>query len=112
MVVNKWQDRWQSSSQAGTSRAVFSAFCDALRSQEDPKTGGAPQVVGLYRKGTGRCFGVVSENNKFILGLLIDHNPDDSLVEWRNTLFERCGSDGKRIKTAQVHHAPKGLGDH
>lgn len=44
-AVGKWQDRWDGSGQGGTSRAIFSALCDALADGQDAKSGGAPQLV-------------------------------------------------------------------
>jgi hypothetical protein len=35
--------RWKASDVGGTSRSVFSAFCDALGSKTDPLSGGAPR---------------------------------------------------------------------
>jgi len=51
IAVNKWYDKWKRSDIKGTSRSVFSAFCDALMSGDDPQSGGAPQLVGIYRTG-------------------------------------------------------------
>lgn len=39
--INRWDQRWTSSSQGNTSRAVFAAFCDALSKDADP-----PRVFG------------------------------------------------------------------
>jgi hypothetical protein len=46
----KHLDRWEKSDVGGTSRAVFSSFADFLKSGDDPKTGGPPQLTGLFRK--------------------------------------------------------------
>jgi hypothetical protein len=51
-------------SELGTfSRAVFIGFCDALVSGQDPFSGGAPQLVGLYRHGAGMHFGIFLRGN-------------------------------------------------
>src|SRR6185369_13567942 len=52
-----------------TSRAMFSAFCLSVQSRRDSFTGGAPQLVGLFRIGNGRSFGVVWEDQLFFDGL-------------------------------------------
>jgi hypothetical protein len=44
---------WNESAQGGTSRAVYSAFVEALKGGSDPNSGGPPQLVGLYRKWVG-----------------------------------------------------------
>jgi hypothetical protein len=49
---------WQASTSGGTSRAVFSAFCDALAATKEPTVGGPPQLVGLKRIGAGQTLGV------------------------------------------------------
>jgi len=111
-IVSKWQERWNSSSQGGTSRAVFRAFCDAIQSGDDPFTGGAPQLVGLYRKGGGRFTGIVWKNRPFLFGLPIELDVAATAtdIEWRNSIFERCKASGTRVERAKKHHLPKGLG--
>jgi hypothetical protein len=88
-VTTEWNDEW-CRRLGRTSRSVFGSFCDALQSSSDAKTGGAPQLVGLYRVGQGRSFGILYEGTRFIHGLRLEKCPDVTSVEWRNTLFERC----------------------
>lgn len=109
-IIQRWKQRWDSSSQGGTSRAVFSAFCDALHSGEDLLTGGAPQLVGLYRQGPGRAIGIVYKSKPFVFGLQTTAAHAPGGLEWRNTLFERCDPTGRVLAEAQRHHAPRGLG--
>ena len=59
-TVSKWSERWESSSQGGTSRAVFSSFCNAVFAREDKLTNASPQLVSLYRKGFGKTIGFLS----------------------------------------------------
>ena len=49
-TVKEFDGRVRRTAQGGTSRAVFWAFCDALKSGQDPLSGGAPQLMGLDRK--------------------------------------------------------------
>ncbi len=111
-AVARWYERWLSTRQGGrTSRSVFSAFCDALASGDDPFTGGAPQLVGLYRQGVGETLGVVFQGVRYILGVPIQDLALVTSVEWRNALFERCdGHSMERLEGAQRHGRPKGLG--
>jgi hypothetical protein len=51
--------RWQASDVRGTSRAMFSSFCEFLSAQSDPHTGGPPQLAGLLRKGPAKSFGTI-----------------------------------------------------
>lgn len=85
-----------------TSRAVFSSFCDALHDKEDPKSGGAPQLVGLYRKGPGRTFGISWNSQTYIAGSQAN-SLVTSNIEYRNQLFERVDAGGKLIQGAQRH---------
>lgn len=97
--------QWEKSNAAGTSRAAFSAFAEALKAGTDPLSGGGPQLVGLYRKGPGRTFGTVFEKRRFFAGAPVARDSawnDD--VEWRNELFERVsGVTARRVDVAQVH---------
>lgn len=80
----KWKD-----AQGRTSRGIFSTFCDAISSGEDPRSGGPPQLVGIYRTGVGRMFGVVVEEQLFLAGTLVQSHKQITSFEWRNRLFER-----------------------
>lgn len=95
--------RWTNSSEGGTSRAIYSAFVDGLRAATDPYSGGAPQLVGLYRIGDGRAFGTVFDDHRYLYGVDADHL-DAGRIEWRNELFERTsGVSRRRLPGAQRH---------
>jgi hypothetical protein len=87
-----------------TSRAVFSAFCDALLSGHDPSTGGPPQLVGLYREGPARAFGVHWKGKSYLHGTDISDAPLEA-VEYRNSRFERVDATGVILGGAR-RHAP------
>jgi hypothetical protein len=89
------------------SRAVYTGFCDSLISGEDSFSGGAPQLVGLYRNGSGIHFGTILRGKSFYRGL---EAAQLSLpeIEWRNELFERCDSSGTRIEGAQAQPRLRG----
>lgn len=69
-VVRKSYQSWQRGRSADTSRAIFSAFCEAITSSDDRNTGGAPQLAGLYRIGGGRLFGTVHADKRNLPGPL------------------------------------------
>lgn len=99
--------RWVKPSPIGddtrrTSRAVFSAFCDSIVSGVDQASGGAPQLVGLYRTGAGRSFGVHWRGHAYLHGTKIIHAGSMD-IEHRNVLFERVDSDGRLTQGAQRH---------
>lgn len=92
----------------GTSRSVFSAFSDALESGEDYKSGGAMQLVGFYRKGPGRYFGVIQKGRRFLMGDETMDMERCARFEWRNRAFELCDFRTlERLPKAQRHPRPK-----
>jgi hypothetical protein len=109
--IEKWHERWSKiETEKGTSRAVFSAFCDALQSGEDPYSGGAPQLAGLYRIGAGQSIGTIYKGNRYLYGLPIPESVQSQNIEWRNSVFERCDwQTMAKLKNAQSHKRPKGL---
>lgn len=107
--VNEWDQRWKNSSQGGTSRAFFSAFCDSLASGSDPRTGGVPQLVGIRRSLPAEHYGIIWNGDRYLLGLkLTDVDTCHDATEWRNNLFERCDFYTMRPMTsAQRHSRPR-----
>jgi hypothetical protein len=96
---------WQASEHSGTSRAVFSAFCESMSQGGDPFTGGGPQLVGLRRIGAGMTFGVVFDGARHLSGAVVGKTgAQSSSVEWFNELFERVdGVRMTRLGDAQPH---------
>ncbi len=82
--------KWRRSDVQATSRAVFSAFCDALRDGIDPLSGPPPQLVGLYRIGGGRAFGVVWNRHRYFYGTEVAGDMSSRNIKWHNDLFELC----------------------
>jgi hypothetical protein len=91
-----------------TSRSIFGAFCDAISEGADPITGGVPQLVAIYRAGPARSVGIVKDGIPYLLGLPVamDVAKKQNSIEWRNSLFERCGPDGVRLDDAQPQPMP------
>lgn len=83
-------ERWRRSEVGRTSRSVFSALADALNEGVDPKSGGPPQLVGLYRKGGGRAFGVIWKAKRYFYGTDVTDSLPVEIVKWHNELFEIC----------------------
>jgi hypothetical protein len=102
--------QWASSDVGGTSRAVFSAFCDSLRTEADPLSGGPPQLLGIWRKSPPRTFGIIWQQHRYFYGIEVDSTPALSEVRWYNELFEICdpGTLAKKLD-AQPQPRPKDL---
>jgi hypothetical protein len=107
--VRQHHYRWFTGESGGTSRAVFSAFCDSMENSEDPFTGGAPQLVGLARSLPAQHIGVIFRNGRYLRGRPCDLRDSDDLPEfWRNELFERCDPTTMRaLAGAQRHARPR-----
>lgn len=108
--VKNWRYRWNHAIGEPTSRAIFSALCDAIGTGHDPLSGGPPQLSGIYRKGPAHSFGIVHAGQQFLCGLPFNNLDMAGTLEWRNTLFERC--DPKTMHPlvgAQRHARPKTL---
>ncbi len=72
-------------------------------------TGGAPQLVGMFRSGRPESIGVVYRDILYLRGRAIEA-AEDVASEWRNQLFERCDPRTKTLlHGAQRHARPKGL---
>jgi hypothetical protein len=82
-------NRWDTSSVGGTSRAIFSVFCEAILSGDDRLTGGAPQISGLYAEGPPRPLGFTERGLLFLNGLQLEPSATIKNVEWRDRLFQR-----------------------
>lgn len=95
---NKNYVRYQKSENKNTSRNVFHCFCDTLTNINDPYCGGAPQLVGIYRKpdSPSKAFGIVLEIKRYFLGVQVDNLQNFNEIDWRNNNFELC--DGTTLK--------------
>jgi hypothetical protein len=89
-------NKWQSTEVGGTSRSIFSAFCDAIESGDDKLSGGAPQLVGLYSSGSPRTHGLIKNGIHYLHGLPISPGDKLSKIEWYDELFQRI--DPKTLK--------------
>jgi hypothetical protein len=81
-------EEWKEA-QGRTARGIFSSFCEAISSGEDPRSGGPPQLVGLYPIGAGRLFGVIIDGKRYLAGNAVPEDANVDQFEWRNNLFER-----------------------
>lgn len=83
--------RYQEGPNKATSRNVFHCFCDTLFNIQDRYCGGAPQLVGVYRKpGSGGIkYGIIREKKRYFYGAEVYKLSSYDNIEWRNDLFER-----------------------
>jgi hypothetical protein len=105
-IVERQYHKWMESGAGRTSRAVFSAFCDALQSAKDPMSGGAPQLVALVRSGPAHHIGVITRGVRCTRGrpVALDGSQDLPTL-WRNTLFERCDPVTMQVLAGAQRHA-------
>jgi hypothetical protein len=80
--------KWTTSDVGGTSRSIFSSFCDFLRSHDDSQTGGPPQLVGLFRQGPSRSFGIVWDQKLYLMGMAMPPQSASVAFDCYNELFE------------------------
>jgi hypothetical protein len=106
-IIETRRNDWLGTSAAGTSRAAIWTFCDALQSGKDTFSGGAPQLVGIWRKGPAQTFGFLWHGRRYFSGLEVSDTAQFSNVNWFNHFFERCdGSTRKRLSDAQRQRKP------
>lgn len=91
-----------------TSRNVFHCLVETVTAanlKKHPTTGGHPQIVGLYRGGNARVFGVVHEGKRVVAGTEVEQAPYLKNIEWRNANFERTDADTlKTVAGGQRHY--------
>jgi hypothetical protein len=95
---------WQSTEAKETTRVLFRGFADALARELDPLSGGAPQLVGLYRIDAGMSFGVLFGGKRYLHGMPVHALAPDSDVLWHNELFERVSGVTRRILPGAQRH--------
>ena len=84
------------------SRYIYQAFFKTIEEAEDKISGGAVQLVGIYRDSKSQTFGIIQNNEKFIYGQKIISKNIPLNVEWRNRNFEIMDEKTlKRKKGAQ-----------
>jgi hypothetical protein len=95
---NNWL-KWESEKHNNyrTSRAVYHCLHQTLKTIKDPRTGGYPQIVGLYRIKNARLFGIVENNKKYIYGKESSEDINSTSIEWRNENFERINPETLKI---------------
>ena len=93
-----WQ-QWESvkHNDYRTSRAVYHCLHKTLKEIKDHRTGGLPQIVGLYRNKNARLFGIVENEKKYIYGKESSEDINSTSIEWRNENFERMNPETLKI---------------
>lgn len=101
--IDQWNRRYAN---RHTSRAMFSAFCETLEAGLDASSGGSPQLVGLYRVGAGRSFGVIWKGERYFNGLRTLSTSNKGAIPWRNNTFEIANQATKRRADGAAAHHP------
>lgn len=107
-AIKNTESWWEQSDVGGTSRSVFSSFCEAITSGVDACTGGAPQLSTLQRKGVGKALGYVSFENTYLSGIIVNQNCNLNNIKFYNSSFEICDPVTRaRKEGAQRQPKPK-----
>lgn len=89
------------------SRGIFGAFTDFIESGKDDKTGGKPQLSGLYRNFEAKKIGFADGDLRYLYGIAVAPNDYQQSVRWVNRTFENCTPlSGTRLPGAQRQPAP------
>jgi hypothetical protein len=80
------------------SRCIYQSFFKTIEEAEDKLSGGAIQLVGLYRDSRSQTFGIIQDNEKFIYGQKITSKDIPLNIEWRNRNFEITDEETLKIK--------------
>ena len=98
-------DRYQGSTNKNTSRNVYHCFVDTLKNTKDPFCGGAPQLVGIYRKPDtyAKYFGIIYNDKRYFAGSEIPYGSNYNNIDWRNENFEICDGEHKKIIDGAEH---------
>lgn len=109
-TIRNTMHSWEQSDVGGTSRAVFSSFCEAVTGGSDIFSGGAPQLSVLHRKGVGKMLGYVSSEATYLSGVAVSDHYNLSHIQFFNSSFEICDPVTRiRKKGAQRQPKPKSL---
>jgi hypothetical protein len=74
----------------GTSRFYYNVLVETIAENNDKFTGGAPQIVALYGGDKShRSIGVIWKEDRYLNGVKIDNDYDNSKIDWLNERFER-----------------------
>ncbi len=102
--VRNYEAKMATTAAADTSRGAIHAFCQSLQAGDDPFSGGAPQLVGLWRKGPAKQFGLCWQGRSFIAGMECPNSEGREKINWFNHLFERCdGRTGLKLPGSSAH---------
>lgn len=89
---------------SNTSRGAFQQFFQSIKDRDDDLSGGAPQIVGIFRGKEPQYFGSIWEGSRYYCGSELVAGSKFNNVLWFNELFERAdGSKKVRLKGAQKH---------
>jgi len=87
-----------------TSRGAFKNFFQTLKNGTDNFSGGAPQIVGIFRGKDPQYFGLIWNKERYFCGCKLVAGSNFNKIVWFNELFERAdGRTRDRLKGAQKH---------
>jgi hypothetical protein len=99
---------WSKLQSSGFSRGLLGAFCDALESQQDTRSGGSPQLASIYRIGPSHSIGFMENGNLSLNGLPLTDLPGDVATDFYDRNFQRINPHTKELlKGAQPQPRPR-----
>jgi len=108
--IVEYQKVWKGSDIGGTSRAVYSAFCESISLGTDERTGGAPQFCRLLRINPAKPVGIIWKGEKYVAGVRIPPSVTPQVLEWFNDQFEVCDPSTMQLSyKSQRQPRPGGL---
>ncbi len=107
---DRYSQEYSSSDIGGYSRSFYSCLYRHVTSGNDPLTGGAIQLAGVFNAKPAKHHGVVMKEKRYVYGMEVDDTEKINSVRWVNENFENCdGNDLKRFETAQRQPLPRNI---
>lgn len=92
------------------SRGYFYALHRFIKTNQDPATGGPPQLACIYNVGSAVKLGTIFDEERYIYGLKIPNGAHLNNVRWVNETLESCDANQlKRLHNAQPQPVPRML---
>lgn len=87
-----------------TSRNAFQKLFQSIAEGDDGYSGGAPQIVGMFRVRNAQHFGMIWNKKRYFSGCKLVAGSNYQSIDWFNDKFERAdGKTRERLNGAKRH---------